>query len=105
MIGTWATISLLHVHDEGYALRRGSWLAVVTTSKVFLALLYPNHPHPDPWTAAVLVLTSFFRFSNDPKSFSTWDLKVEKESNLVCSDPEGARFFQNSYKSASMQVS
>lgn len=59
------------------ALRRGSWLAVVTTSKVFLALLYPNHPHPDPWTAAVLVLTSFFRFSNDPKSFSTWDLKVE----------------------------
>lgn len=33
----------------------GSWLAVVTTSSLFVVVLYPSQPHPEPWIAAVVV--------------------------------------------------
>lgn len=65
-------IQIIHVFISSCILpvvgSNGSWLAVVFIRSLPVAGLYPSHPQPEPWIATVLLINSFFMFSNKPKS-------------------------------------
>lgn len=78
---------------------KGSWLAQAANCRRLDFLLYPNHPQPEPWMATVRVVSSFLKFSKDPKlwlmaSFNSADGSVrfgvkfcQKIVWLICPPP------------------
>lgn len=76
-----------------YSHNNGSWFALVTTSNFPLVGLYPSHPQPEPWMAAVAALSFFLRPSSPPKSLS---MACLRGPSLRAPPPAlvGARFFQ-----------
>lgn len=46
----------------------GSWLKQVAIWTLFVFLLKPSHPQPEPWTATVAAVNSFLKFSRLPNA-------------------------------------
>jgi hypothetical protein len=86
--------SKFKIRRETNSLKSGSWLGVVTISNFPVCSLYPHQPHPEPWTAAVLVFIAFLKASTEPKSRS----RAAERRGADLSEPPpaeaGARFFQ-----------